>query len=152
MSTWYRKVQEDLGELVNCISAYEAILDEARVECGMKGNLEKLSREMPCIVEHRFNQLQEIEAILEFLNIELRKKRSYVFRKYTEHYNKALSSRDAEKYVDGEDEVIDLETIINEVALVRNKWLGVIKGLDVKQFQVSNIIRLRTSGMEDVTV
>ena len=45
MSTWYRKVQEDLGELVNCISAYEAILDEARVECGMKGNLEKLSRE-----------------------------------------------------------------------------------------------------------
>ena len=152
MSTWYRKVQEDLGELVNCISAYEAILDEARVECGMKGNLEKLSREMPGIVEHRFNQLQEIEAILEFLNIELRKKRSYVFRKYTEHYNKALSSRDAEKYVDGEDEVIDLETIINEVALVRNKWLGVIKGLDVKQFQVSNIIRLRTSGMEDVTV
>jgi hypothetical protein len=63
-----------------------------------------------------------------------------------------LTSRDVEKYVDGEDEVIDLETIINEVALVRNKWLGVIKGLDVKQFQVSNIIRLRTSGMEDVTV
>ena len=108
MSTWYRKVQEDLGELVNCISAYEAILDEARVECGMKGNLEKLSREMPGIVEHRFNQLQEIEAILEFLNIELRKKRSYVFRKYTEHYNKALSSRDAEKYVDGDIDGVNL--------------------------------------------
>jgi hypothetical protein len=47
---------------------------------------------------------------------------------------------------------VDLETIINEVALIRNKWLGVVKGLDVKQFQVSNVIRLRTAGMEDVTV
>ena len=113
MSTWYRKIQEDLGELANCIPAFEAILDEARVECSMKGNLERISREMPGIVEHRFNQLQEIEAILEHLNIELRKKRSHVFRKFTEHYNKALSSRDAEKYVDGEDEIADFQHLIN---------------------------------------
>ena len=150
MSTWYRKVQEDLGELVNCISAYEAILDEARVECGMKGNLEKLSREMPGIVEHRFNQLQEIEAILEFLNIELRKKRSYVFRKYTEHYNKALSSRDAEKYVDGEDEIADFQHLVNEFALMRNRYHGLIKALDAKQFQINNIVKLRVAGLEDI--
>ena len=30
----------------------------------MKGVLEKHSREMPGIVENRFNQLQEVEAIL----------------------------------------------------------------------------------------
>ena len=150
MSTWYRKVQEDLGELVNCISAYESILDEARVECGMKGNLEKLSREMPGIVEHRFNQLQEIEAILEFLNIELRKKRSYVFRKFTEHYNKALSSRDAEKYVDGEDEVADFQHLVNEFALMRNRFHGLIKALDAKQFQINNIVKLRVAGLEDI--
>ena len=150
MSTWYRKVQEDLGELVNCISAYESILDEARVECGMKGNLERLSREMPGIVEHRFNQLQEIEAILEFLNIELRKKRSFVFRKFTEHYNKALSSRDAEKYVDGEDEIADFQHLINEFALLRNRFHGLIKALDAKQFQINNIVKLRVAGLEDI--
>ena len=53
---------------------------------------------MPGIVEHRFNQLQEVEAILEFLNIQLRKKRSEMFRKYTESYNRALSDRSAEIY------------------------------------------------------
>ena len=150
MSTWYRKIQEDLGELVNCISAYESILDEARVECGMKGNLERLSREMPGIVEHRFNQLQEIEAILEFLNIELRKKRSHVFRKFTEHYNKMLSSRDAEKYVDGEDEIADFQHLINEFALLRNRFHGLIKALDAKQFQINNIVKLRVAGLEDI--
>ena len=150
MSTWYRKIQEDLGELANCIPAFEAILDEARVECGMKGNLERISREMPGIVEHRFNQLQEIEAILEHLNIELRKKRSHIFRKFTEHYNKALSSRDAEKYVDGEDEIADFQHLINEFALLRNRFHGLIKALDAKQFQINNIVKLRVAGLEDV--
>jgi|TARA_Y100001949_G_scaffold167328_1_gene164908 hypothetical protein len=150
MSTWYRKIQEDLGELANCIPAFEAILDEARVECGMKGNLERLSREMPGIVEHRFNQLQEIEAILEHLNIELRKKRSHVFKKFTEHYNKALSSRDAEKYVDGEDEIADFQHLINEFALLRNRFHGLIKALDAKQFQINNIVKLRVAGLEDI--
>jgi hypothetical protein len=116
----------------------------------MKGNLERLSREMPGIVEYRFNQLQEIEAILEHLNIELRKLRSTVFRKFTEHYNKALSSRDAEKYIDGEDEVVDFNHLINEFALLRNKFHGLVKALDAKQFQINNIVKLRVAGLEDV--
>ena len=107
---------------------------------------------MPGITEHRFNQLQEIEAVLNFLNIQLRKIRRKWFKKYLEGYARALTSRDAEKYVDGEDEVIDFETIINEVALLRNKWLGIMKGLETKQWQLGHITRLRTAGMEDVTV
>ena len=69
-----------------------------------------------------------------------------------EGYARALTSRDAEKYVDGEDEVIDFETLINEVALLRNKYLGIMKGLDTKQWQLGHIVRLRTAGMEDVSV
>jgi hypothetical protein len=103
-------------------------------------------------VEHRFNQLQEIEAILEYLNIELRRLRSQLFRKYLETYQRALTSRDVEKYVDGEADVIDYEKIINEFALLRNKWLGITKGLDIKQWQLSNIIKLRVAGMEDASL
>ena len=152
MSVWYRKVTANLSEIVETISHFEKEIDQARFECGMKGNLEKHSREMPGVVEHRFNQLQEVEAILEFLDTEMRKLRDKTFRKYLENYNKALSSRDAEKYVDGEDEVVDFETIINEVALLRNRWLGIMKGLDTKQWQMGHIVKLRTAGMEDVQV
>ena len=63
-----------------------------------------------------------------------------------------MTSRDAEKYVDGEDEVIDFETIINEVALIRNKWLGTMKGLDSKNFMLGHIVRLRSAGMEDISI
>ena len=44
------------------------------------------------------------------------------------------------------------ETIINEVALLRNKWLGIMKGLDAKQWQMGHIVRLRTAGMEDIRI
>ena len=97
-------------------------------------------------------QLQEIEAVLEHLNIQLRKIRQKHYKKYLEAYQRALTSRDAEKYAEAEDEVIDMETIINEVALLRNKWLGVMKGIESKNFMLGHVVRLRTAGMEDITV
>ena len=50
------------------------------------------------------------------------------------------------------DEVIDMETIINEVALLRNRWLGVMKGIESKNFMLGHVVRLRTAGMEDIVV
>ena len=152
MSSWYRKVTGNLWEIVNAISHFEQQLAEAKFECSMKGNLEKQSRDMPGIVEHRFNQLQEVEAILEHLNTEMRKLRSQKFRKFLEAYNKALSSRDAERYVDGEQEVVDMQYLINDFSLVRNKFIGLIKALEAKQFQINNIVKLRAAGLEDISL
>jgi hypothetical protein len=149
---WFREIRQDITQLIPAIDYYENQLAQARIECGLKGNVEKHSRDMPGIVEHRFNQLQEIEAILEYLNIELRKKRTEHYKKFLEHYNRALTSRDAEKYVDGVQEVVDQQHIVNEFALIRNKYMGLIKALDAKQFQINNIVKLRAAGLEDVSL
>lgn len=147
---WYNRVVNDIGLLPDFIDYYENQLLDAKRECRLGGYIEINLKELPGITEQRFNQLQEIEAILNFLNIQLRKIRRKHFQKYLEGYARALTSRDAEKYVDGEDEVIDFETLINEVALLRNKWLGIMKGLENKQWMAGHIVRLRTAGMEDV--
>jgi hypothetical protein len=152
MSNWYRRVTGNLSELPVAIDYFESELSSARIETSIKGNLEANSRLMPGIVEHRFNQLQEVEAILEFLNVQLKKKRSEVFRKYTENYNRTLTSRDAERYVDGDSEVIEWHMLINEFAMIRNKYLGLMKAIDAKQFQINNIVKLRVAGMEDTTM
>jgi len=152
MSDWYRLVTDDISHLPSAIAHFESELNSARLETSIKGNLESNSRLMPGIVEHRFNQLQEIEAILEWLHIHLRKKRSEVFKKFIENYNRALSSRDAEKYVDGDADVIQWQLLINEFAMVRNKYLGLMKAIDSKQFQINNITKLRVAGMEDTTL
>jgi len=152
MALWYAKVSKDISHLPACIDHFYTELEDARREVKIYGNIEKASAALPGIVEQRFNQLQEIEAVLEYLNIELRRVRSKTFKKYLENYQRALSSRDVEKYVDGEADVVDMEKIINEFAMLRNQWLGIIKSLDVKGYQINNIIKLRVSGLEDVTL
>jgi hypothetical protein len=149
---WYSRIVANLGEIPDFIAHYERELDHARAEVRLGGLVERNIKELPGITEHRFNQLQEIEAVLNYLNIQLRKIRRRHFQKYLEGYARALTSRDAEKYVDGEDEVIDFETIINEVALLRNKYLGILKGLDSKQWMSGHIVKLRTAGMEDISL
>jgi hypothetical protein len=149
---WYSKVVADLGNIPDFIAYFENELEDAKRDVRLGGLVEKNITALPGITEHRFNQLQEIEAILNHLNIQLRKIRRKHFQKYLEGYARALTSRDAEKYVDGEDEVIDFETIINEVALLRNRWLGIMKGLDSKSWMSGHIVRLRTAGMEDIQV
>ena len=149
---WYTRITADLAQIPYFILHYENELEKARADVRIYGKIEKNLADLPGITEYRFSQLQEIEAVLNYLNIQLNKIRRKHFQKYLENYNRALSSREAEKYVDGEDEVIDYETIINDVALVRNKWLGVMKGLESKNFQLGHITKLRVAGMEDIVL
>ena len=68
MAGWYNKVSDNLSNIIDCIDYYEAELAEAKKECYIKGNVERNSAALPGITEHRFNQLQEIEAILGYLS------------------------------------------------------------------------------------
>lgn len=149
---WYTRVSNDISQVPDFITWYENELQQAKYDCTIKGIVEKNISALPGITEHRFNQLQEIEAVLNFLNLQLRKIRRKHFQKYMEAYNRQLTSRDAEKYMEGEDEVVDFETIINSVALIRNQYLGIIKGLESKNFMLGHVVRLRAAGMEDVTI
>ena len=150
--SWYSKVAKDISNIPDAADYFNEELNEARKEVKLTGNVERAAASMPGIVEQRFAQLQEIEAILEYLNIELRRLKSQHFRKYLENYQRALSSRDCERYVEGEADVVDFEKIINEFALLRNKWLGITKALDQKQWQITNVVKLRVAGMEDATL
>ena len=88
---WYSEVSRDVGKIPNAIAFLEAELQEARVECKLSGNLERAAAETSKVVEHLLTQLQEIEAILNYPNIELRRLRSSYFKKYFENYQRALS-------------------------------------------------------------
>ena len=136
---WYTRVTLNLAVLPDFIQHYEQELLNAKQDSGIRGNVEKNLAALPGITEQRFNQLQEIEAVLNYLNIQLRKIRSQTFKKYLENYNRQLSSRDAERYVDGESDVIDMETLVNEVALMRNRWLGILKGLEAKPVSYTHL-------------
>lgn len=155
MSKWYSRVTanpSDFTPLIDAILYFEAELEEARFETKLKGSLEKASARLPGITAHRFGQLQEVEAILKYLEIRMAEVKGAAFKKYFEHYQKSLSAREAEKYADADAKVIEIALLINQIALVRNQYLAVMKGLDAKNWQISNLTKLKAAGFEDYSV
>ena len=149
---WYNKIVDDMGSLPDAIDWFQKQLETSWVEAKIVGSIEKAAQELSGIMAYRFGQLQEVEAILKHLNIRYDKMRSDHYRKYLERYQRELTDRSIEKYIDGEDDVVTMATLINEVALVRNKYLALIKGLEQKSYNISNIIKLRIVGMEDAHI
>jgi hypothetical protein len=154
MSDWYNRVSANIEELDNCIAHFETELQNGRKELSLKAgkSIEQHGSELPGIVEYRYLQLQEIEAILEFLNIQLKQIKSQAFKKYLENYPRQLSSADCVKYSDGDPDVVDMAYIVNRFALLRNKFLGLYKGLEQKDWMLSHIVKLRAAGLEDINV
>lgn len=149
---WFNKVSSDISNVPDAVKFFTKELADAKFEVKLKGSIEKASAALPGNVEFRFNQLQEIEAILEYLNIALRKERSRTIRNFMEHYNREISVREAEKWIDGEDNIVVLSELVNEMAFIRNQYLGIMKALEVQGFQINNLVKLRTAGLEDYSV
>lgn len=149
---WYSRVVDDLGEIPNAMNYFENEILDAKEETKIIGSLEKNAQELSGVTSHRFGQLQELEAILKYLNIKYDKMRSDHYRKYLERYQRELTDRSIEKYIDGEDDIVNMSIIINEVSLVRNKYLALMKGLEIKNWQISNIVKLRVVGLETTTL
>lgn len=155
MSNWFNDItsaEDYSGPLLNCILFFELELEQARKELNVSGSLEKASASLPGIVELRYRQLQEIEAILEFLTLKFKQVKTKAFRHYLESYNRQLSSKEAEKFADADEEVLNFAHLINRFALLRNQFLAIHKALEVKTYQISNITKLRAAGLEDVTI
>jgi hypothetical protein len=142
-------VKSDMGVIPDMIEYYLKELDTAQKETRILGSLEQQNQALPGQVSHRFNQLQDLESVLKFLNVRYDKMRSDHYRRYLERYNRELTDRSIEKYIDGEADIVGMLDVINEVALMRNKYLGIMKGFDVKSYSMGNITRLRIAGMND---
>ena len=151
---YYKEIVQNnnLDEIPDALEYYNSELEDARKDLIIKGSVQQMAARMPGIIEYRFAQLQEIEAIHQHLEILKDKAFSLSFKSHFEGYNKQMSSRDAEKYANGDDDVIEIAILINSVSVIRNKFLGLTKGLESKHFQLTNIIKMKTAGIDDFTI
>lgn len=151
--SWFSKVKSDITTIPECVEYFEQQVKEGLLDLDTSGvRLEVIHRQLPSRMAYRYNQLQEIEAILEHFNTLLGFERSSAYKRILETNKRALTSRDIEKYTDCEPNVRVYAEIINDVALVRNKFLGLTKGYECLNFQIGHISRLRIAGMDDATL
>jgi len=148
----YSRVTQNLSLLPDYIAQYETELEVAKKECNIHGIVEKNLTSLPGITEQYYSSLQEIEGVLNYLNIQLDVIQQKHYKKYLEHYARALTSRDAERYASNEPDVVDMKLLIGEVALLRNQYLAIMKGLEAKNFMLGHIVKLRSVGLENITI
>jgi hypothetical protein len=149
---YYSKIvqnPDDYSHVADALEYFDAELDKASAELNPHGRIEEIARSLPGIVEFRFGQLQEIEAIMNYLERKEDKVKGDIKRNYLENYNRAISERLADQYASIEKEVLNIRQIREEVSLVRNKFLAISKGLEYLHFQITNIVKLRVAGIED---
>ena len=146
---WLNKVAADINQLPDFIAYFSDQADLARAELSLKGRIEDHSKNLPVITELRFTQLQICNAMVRHFEIKLEKERARLYRHYLTKYDRNLTSRDAEKFVDGEEEVVALNLVINEICQIRNIFTSIVKSLEIKGFQINNIVKLRAAGLDD---
>lgn len=146
---WHWVIKDDKAKILDMIEFFDAEIEEGRREVKKIGIIEKIAQQIPGWHETRLSQLQQLEAVLEVLEIEMRQIQAEKFKYYLEAYKRSLSSSDCKKYVEGDKDVCELAELINEVAYLRNQYSSIVKSLEMKAFQINNIVRLRAAGIED---
>jgi hypothetical protein len=152
----FRKIfaagQTDNLDLIACMEASNAFLDlyeVAKKDLDYSGPIERLASKIAGMTAYRYGQLQEIEAILEYLEQREIRTKTDKTRHYMEHYQRTLTESVARNYADAHQDVQDVRQVTQQVAYARNLFLGVMKGLEYLHFQISNVTKLKCAGLED---
>lgn len=151
---WYAAVVKDTNNLSKALQYYEREVKDAIEETIVPDEVSpaevaRLNLDLPGIIAYRRAQYYEIEAIVKYLDILLIQAKSNTVQNLVNTSNRALTQTEARQYADGDQNVVDLAVLINEVVLVKNKFGGVVKSLDTKGFQLGHAVALMTRKIVD---
>ena len=133
MSEYLKLIKDNANNISKVIEHFEEEYNLAKNEMKIKGNLNRNISELPSLYEMRYSQLQELEAILEFFDIKL----------------KGIHIK---QYIDGDKNIVELQLIINDIALIRNKFISLSKGFETKNWQLSNLVKLQCAGLDNIEI
>ena len=157
MINWYYRVTADVDNwhqpLADALEHYYKEYEQAQTEMNPERGrtITDYSGKLPGMVEYRNSQHAEIEGIMKFLEMRYEKAKIEKKKQFLEHYNRSLTDKVAEQYADIDPDVLVIREYIQQVALIRNKFLSINSGLSSMNYQISNISRLRIAGIEDST-
>ena len=152
MDNAFQIIKKDESKLTEVLNYFLEEYEEAKKDLKISGRLDKCVSELSSKFEMRYSQLQDLEAILEYFNIKLKAIKSKKYQQLINTCARALTQSDLRQYIDGDEQVVAMQTIINEIALVRNKFISLSKGFETLAFQVTNITKLYAAGLDCVVV
>ncbi|RYD67162.1 MAG: hypothetical protein EOP83_03395 [Verrucomicrobiaceae bacterium] len=152
-NTWFRKITtdpSDFGRVMDAIDHFMMEYHEAERELTVKGKrIDAVASHIPGIIAFRYAQLQELEMILKHMEVLVDREIVKQTKWFMESYPRAITEPTARKYAEAHDDVFARVLIKHEVAVARNCFLSLFKGIEAMHYQIRNIVELRKAGIED---
>lgn len=142
---------KDLSEIIDMITFYEEELDEASKEIKIVPNksIEAQCASLPGLVQYRFNQWREVNAVLEHLDTRLRNIEIKNYKDLQATSKRSLAQGELKMFARHDTDYVAMAEVVNQVRLLCEKFEGISKALESKSFQLNNITKLKTAGLEN---
>jgi hypothetical protein len=149
------RIVGNIHRLPAVLEEYERGLDQETVEANLaiKGKvLEVANTEQAGWLLYYSSRKAELYALLKWLEGQLSAVRGKHFRAYTEHYQRELSDRQKDKYIDNEQDVqVQLELYLT-VKEMHDRYEAVVDAFQARGFALRNITELRIRSLEDSVI
>lgn len=143
--------EDKLHEIIPLLPKYEEKVKAAEPIFKLEGRkLEEIIRTVPHYQASYDQSYQELKALEEWVNNIKEKKVGKLWKKYLEGYQRALSTRDIQSYINSEKDIVELNQIIIEVTLLKNHMSSIVEAIKNLGWMTSHITKLRVAEMQDV--
>jgi hypothetical protein len=139
-----------LEQLVELLPRYEEKIAAAEPIFKLEGRrLEEIMRTLPHYQANYDQALQEVKAIEEWVETLKERLTARLWRRYLEGYSRSLATRDIQAYIAGEKEMVELNQLGIEVALVRRKLEAIVEALKQLGWMLGHVTKLRVAELHD---
>lgn len=142
--------ESKLEEIVSLLEKYESMVEAAEPIFKLENRrLEEIMRVLPHYQSQYDQAFYDVKALDEWLNNLKEKASAKYWKKYLESYPRQLAQRDIQAYISGEKEIVELNQLIIEVALIKNKLSAIVEALKQMGWMMGHITKLRVSELQD---
>lgn len=144
-------LKERFKNLPTILAAYEDELEHAEQDLVIKGkSLEVANRENPSLYSYYDQRRMELKTLVDYMDNQVQRTRGRLFKTFTENFNRDLSDRAKDKYIDGEQAYLDIYEIYLEVKEIYNQYESIVEALKLRGYALKNITEIRVHNLENV--
>jgi hypothetical protein len=133
------------------LSPYYDDIDVVEARLALKGKtLSEANKEQIAWLVHYDQRRVELKAIVKFLQLRVDQVRGRLTHKFVENYSRELSERTREKYIDKEDEFLDINEKLLEVDELYDKYNAIVEAFKARGYALRNQVEINVHQLSDI--
>lgn len=141
---------DPLSDILPILARYEELVENAEPLFELKGRrLEEIAMTLPKSQKKYSIALKNMKSLEEWVGLIRDKRNAKAWKKFTEGYPQKLGPNDIKNYVGGDKEIIEINQIIIEVALIRQQLEAIVQAFEQMGWMITNMVKLRIAELQD---